>query len=150
MADHPAFLDSAFAQRVIRILKSHPVGFAYVFGSLAAGSAGPSSDLDLAAFFDRRLTSQRRNRLRLRLLRELAETGGAPNGLDLVVLNDCGLNLAYDVIHGGRLLFCKEPLRRIRFEAGACLRYFDRLYYIRRSAEQVLRRTAARGVLERW
>lgn len=131
-----------------RVLRSGPVDFAYLFGSVARGKGGPMSDLDLAVFLVPTLSAAKRSTLRLRLYRDLSPF--APSGLDLVVLNDAPLNLRFGVLESGRLILRRNERRRILFEAGTRSRYFDRLYYLRRGAEQVLKSAARRGLSRPW
>jgi predicted nucleotidyltransferase len=129
-----------------RILRIQPVEFAYVFGSVATGRTGALSDLDLAAFLKPSLSAARRDRLRLRLLRELSSAAGQ---VDLIILNDAPLNLRFSSVQG-RLLFSRNERLRVAFEAAARSRYFDRLYYINRGAATTLAKTARRGLLRPW
>ena len=133
---------------MLRVLRACPVEFAYLFGSAARGRQGPLSDTDLAVYLSPALAPARRRDLRLRLYRDLAPM--APSGLDVVVLNDAALNLAFGVLESGRPILRRNERRRVLFEAGVRSRYFDRLYYIRRSAAQVVERAARRGVTRPW
>ncbi len=96
------------------------VKFAYLFGSLASGTAGPLSDLDLAVYLDGRLDFFR---CRLMLMESLAKLLKTEN-FDLVVLNDAPLVLQNEVIRHGVILKDDRP-RRVMFESRVVRDYLD-------------------------
>ncbi|WP_367185680.1 nucleotidyltransferase domain-containing protein [Mycobacterium sp.] len=71
--------------------------FAYLHGSRALGTAGPDSDVDIAAYFD----GEPPEAFQVLL----------PTGVDLVVLNRAPLELAGRVALDGKLLFQRDPGR---------------------------------------
>lgn len=133
-------------KRLARVFRRHPVEFAYAFGSRVSGRARDSSDLDLAAFFSPSLSRRERERLRLRVLGELCSAAGLER-VDLVVLNDAGPLLAFRVTASGKVIFSRDELARVRFEARAMARYYDALPAASRSANRMIERTALRGIL---
>ena len=94
----------------------------YLFGSVARGSAGPASDVDLAVLFDED-PPRTLDGLGLDLADELEAELGAP--VQVVVLNTAPCDLAHRVLRDGRLLVDREPSARIRFEVRARNEYFD-------------------------
>ncbi|HSH27734.1 MAG TPA: nucleotidyltransferase domain-containing protein [Wenzhouxiangella sp.] len=66
-----------------------------VFGSVASGSAGPQSDLDIAVDAGKPLSSERR----MALIDELARRTGRP--VDLIDLHTAGQPLLGEVIRSG-------------------------------------------------
>lgn len=114
----------------VTALQDHGAVFAYLHGSRAAGTAGPESDADIAAYFD-------------------AEPPEAfevllPAGIDLLVLNSAPLELAGRIALHGKLLFERDAGARVRWEATTRKIYLDELPRLRRAhrefAEAVLRR----------
>ena len=88
---------------VIRALRASGASFGFVFGSRARGDHRPTSDLDVAAWWPvSPPTSWRVD---------------APEGVDLLVLNDAPLELAGRVALEGELLFDDDPPRRVRWTA---------------------------------
>ncbi|MEO6120841.1 MAG: nucleotidyltransferase domain-containing protein [Acidimicrobiales bacterium] len=96
---------------VVDALRRHGARFAFVHGSRAAGEAGPTSDLDVAAWW-----------------------GSAPpapwdvvlpDGVDLLVLDTAPLELAGRVALRGRLLFEVDPAQRVRWQATTRLLFLD-------------------------
>ena len=99
------------------------VKFAYLFGSIASGKAGPLSDLDLAIYLDRRLDSFK---YRLQLMEKLARIMKSEK-FDLVVLNSASIVLKYEVVKNGVILKDDRP-RRVMFETAVLQEYLDTAY----------------------
>jgi predicted nucleotidyltransferase len=95
------------------------VRLAYLFGSIAAGSARRSSDADIAVLFDEVPVPA--------VLDLLSERLGAAveRPVDLVVLNLAPPLVAREVITRGRLLLCRDDGDRVRFETRTTARYQD-------------------------
>jgi len=114
----------------IEALQHRGAVFAYLHGSRASGSAGPDSDVDIAAYFDGQLPEAFEILL--------------PAGVDLVVLNCAPLELAGRVALHGKLLFERDPSARVVWEATTRKIYLDELPRLNRAhrdfAEAVLRR----------
>ncbi|HET6202030.1 MAG TPA: nucleotidyltransferase domain-containing protein [Planctomycetota bacterium] len=115
---------------------------AWVFGSRAGGGGTPLSDLDLAFLleaapgtdlFERRLT------LRADLAQRLRT-----DALDVAILNDAPVGLRFTVVRRGRLLFCRDDLARVRFEADTASRWYD-MEPFRRALARGLERRLAEG-----
>jgi predicted nucleotidyltransferase len=109
--------------RLADVLSAHPdVAAAYVFGSVAGGTAGPESDVDIAVLF----TTPPPHTLdsaRFALAGELEAALGAP--VDLVVLNDAPVDLSIRVLRHGRLVVDRNPSARIGFEVRTRNEAFD-------------------------
>lgn len=96
------------------------VKFAYLFGSHARENAGVLSDIDIAAYLDRRLDAFR---YRLILMEELARVLKGAD-FDLITLNDAPLTLQYEIIRDGKVLK-EDKRRRVDFETRVLSRYLD-------------------------
>lgn len=131
-------------ERLSRFLGTYPVVAAYLFGSAARGDSGPLSDLDIALLLDGALGKSERFDLRLRLSGELSAL--MDETVDLVILNDVGAQLAFEVIKAGRMILCKDKAERVDFEQKVMSRYLDRRYYDKRHAETILGQIAGRGL----
>jgi predicted nucleotidyltransferase len=103
----------------VAVLRQAGARFAYLFGSRAAGSYRPESDIDIAAYFG----DQPPNSFEVLV----------PPGVDLMVLDRAPLELAGRVATGGKLLFDDDPVVRVRWEATTRKIYFDELPRITRS-----------------
>ena len=120
-----AVVDRAVIEaRVRSFFERRPAGVAavYLFGSVARGSAGPTSDVDLAVLLDED-PPRTLDGLGLDLADELQAELGAP--VQVVVLNTAPCDLTHRVLRDGRLLVDREPSARIRFEVRARNEYFD-------------------------
>lgn len=84
--------------------------FAYLHGSRVSGTARDDSDLDVAAWFGRRVGTW---------------DVPLPDGVDLLVLDTAGLELAGRVALHGRLLFDDDPPARVAWQADHSKRYLD-------------------------
>lgn len=108
------------------LVSTAPEQFAavYVFGSLARGTAGPSSDVDLGVLLNARPASTLEGRLldyEATVERELGRR------VHIVVLNDAPPDLAHRVLRDGLVILERDRAARIRFEVRARNLYFDLL-----------------------
>lgn len=94
----------------------------YLFGSMARGPVGPTSDVDVAVLYceppPRTFAG-----LPLRLSEELEGLLGRP--VDVVVLNHASADLCHRVFRDGSLVMDRDPSFRIRFEVQRRNEFFD-------------------------
>ncbi|MBI3593099.1 MAG: nucleotidyltransferase domain-containing protein [Nitrospirae bacterium] len=131
-------------KRLTECLCKYPVIIAYLFGSEAKGTSGALSDIDIAVLVDRNIDKSERFNLRLRLSNELSSI--INRMVDLAVLNDSPVQLSYEVIKHGKLIFCKDKSMKVDLEVEILSKYLDRRYYDKRHAELTLERIASRGL----
>jgi len=112
-----------------------PVGLAYLFGSQATGQAGAQSDYDVAVLFDGNVSTDDRYVLAHQLT-ELLDTG-----VDLVDLARAPIELVYNVIATGQILYEKDRTTRMEFEARTLSMYFDQLPVLRAERRALLEET---------
>ena len=112
-----------------------PVGLAYLFGSQATGQAGAQSDYDVAVLFDGKVSTDDRYLLAHQLT-ELLDTG-----VDLVDLARAPIELVYNVIATGQILYEKDRTTRMEFEARTLSMYFDQLPVLRAERRALLEET---------
>src|ERR671936_1635130 len=94
----------------------------YVFGSVAKGTATPSSDIDLGVL----LAETPPQTLDGRLLDAEAELEAeVAHPVQIIVLNDAPPDLVHRVLRDGKLLLDRDPSIRIRFEVRARNEFFD-------------------------
>jgi hypothetical protein len=118
--------------QLVEVLSADPrVRLVYAFGSSAAGTAGPLSDVDVAALLGGRLGWDEERELRGRL------AAVAP-GVDLVILNDAHPALRFEVITGGRCLFARDAREQAEFEIVSLSRFLD-FQPVRRVQQEYLR-----------
>jgi predicted nucleotidyltransferase len=120
----PIHVDDAVRARLRDALDRDGVVAALLFGSQAAGRAGPLSDVDVAVWLDPSLSDSERFRLRLELIGHAA---GAlrTNEVDLVVLNDASPLLRHRALRSGVRLLDRDPVARVRLESRAVSDYLD-------------------------
>lgn len=104
-------------------LEARPeIVLAYVFGSVARGTAARGSDIDIAVA----LTQPPSDALayRARLAEELTRAAGSTR-VEVVLLQEAPPALAGRIVREGRLLVCRDETRRVRIEVDALRREFD-------------------------
>ncbi|MBS3762888.1 MAG: nucleotidyltransferase domain-containing protein [Planctomycetes bacterium] len=112
------------------------VALAYLFGSRADGSAAPSSDYDFGVL----LIPDAAPDCRYRIEHELLEVLDAAE-VDVVMLGEAPVTLAYNVIASGQLVYEKDRATRVEFEANLMSKYCDYLPILRRQREDILKET---------
>lgn len=126
------------ADRARSVLRGRPeVVFAYLFGSRAEGGAHGASDVDVAVYLGEDAGPGRLetwSEIHGELVGALApdddrvglrDRGHAPEGVDLVILNDAPPLLADRVIRQGEVLFSRSEPERIRWTVRQKSRYCD-------------------------
>jgi predicted nucleotidyltransferase len=102
----------------------HEVIFAYLFGSVARGNAGPLSDIDIAVYLDPlQLPKKTGYGFHSELLVELQAL--LANDTDLVLLNQASTVTKYQVIKNGMLIFCRSEESRRDFHDHTVKAYLD-------------------------
>jgi predicted nucleotidyltransferase len=97
---------------------------AYLFGSVARGTARPTSDVDVAVLYPAP-PARTLEGLPLDLEGELERLLGRP--VQVVALNGAPVDLVHRVLRDGKLLIENDRGARIRFEVMARNEYFDLL-----------------------
>lgn len=101
---------------------------AYLYGSVARGTAGAASDVDVALLF-RSARPRTLEGLPLALEARLERAVGAP--VQVVILNEAPADLVHRVLRDGRLVLERDRASRVRFEVRARNEYFDLLPVLR-------------------
>jgi predicted nucleotidyltransferase len=113
----------AVSERVLRVLANHPsVAAAYLFGSVARGTAGPSSDVDVAVLYKETPRSELGSPP-MRLEAALEKVLHRP--VQAVCLNTAPPDLGIRVLRHGTLLLERDRSARIRFEVKLRNEYWD-------------------------
>ncbi|HET9211569.1 MAG TPA: nucleotidyltransferase domain-containing protein [Thermoanaerobaculia bacterium] len=127
-AMNAAAIEAKLRELLSRNAEREGIAAAYLFGSVARGTAGPRSDVDVGVLYeeDPPLTLEG---LGLRLEGDLESLLGKP--VQLVVLNRAPVDLAIRVIRDGRLLVDRDRSKRIRFEVKTRFDFWDLEPYLR-------------------
>lgn len=113
-----------FPQMMELLQKDKDIVLAYLFGSYSSGNIGPLSDVDIAILLDKKFPRDKYFNKQLQLITEvnrILHTGE----IDLVILNEAPLILQYSVMKNGSIIFFRNEIQRIRFEASVGCRYLD-------------------------
>jgi predicted nucleotidyltransferase len=95
----------------------------YVFGSVARGSAGPDSDVDVGVLFADNPPAATLDAPQFALEAELERALARP--VQVVALNQASADLVHRVLRDGRIVLDRDPATRIRFEVQRRNEYFD-------------------------
>ncbi|CAN5775711.1 hypothetical protein BH20ACT1_BH20ACT1_08500 [soil metagenome] len=125
-----------------KVFRDHGVAVAYLFGSRAAGTAGPISDHDVAVLFD---SSDPALDATVRLGADLAAVLGTE--VDVVDLDRATLELRGRVAaEEGRPLYVDDEVRRVRFEVDTRLRWIEFRPVVQELSRSYLQRVANAGL----
>jgi hypothetical protein len=117
MNDFATKLDSA-----VRYLEGQKkVVFAYLFGSMAAGSPTPMSDIDIAVYLE---SDTGEFDCRMEIIGHLSDIFQTED-LDVVILKKAPPTLVMNILKAKEILVDKQPFIRHRFESMAFRQYFD-------------------------
>ncbi len=119
------------AARLEEYFRANPCGIAavYLYGSVARGTAGDDSDVDVAVLFERDPPHTLEG-LHADLAHALEEVLGGT--VDLAILNHAPVDLTHRVLRDGILVSDANRSARIRFEVRTRNLYFDLEPYLRR------------------
>lgn len=109
---------------VVSIFKEYPIDFAYIFGSSIKQEVGPLSDVDLAVYFNSKISPYDRHKNRLDLISKL-ESLFYPVKVDLILLNDSSYLLADEILRTGQCIVDKEPRVKQQFTEYIIARSLD-------------------------
>lgn len=109
-----------------RVLRQHAVRIAYVFGSMARGTASPGSDLDLAVLFTEPWDAHRSFDVAAQIQTTITRLVHRP--VEVLVLNDANALARFEATCHGLTLLCENEDERIRFELRVRSQYEDYLH----------------------
>jgi len=114
------------------------IAAAYLFGSVARGTAGPRSDVDVGILYSKD-PPHTLDGLGLKIEGELEKLFRVP--VQVVVLNHASVDLLIRVLRDGKLLVDRDRSTRIRFEVKTRFDFWDLEPYLRmyRRVERALR-----------
>ncbi len=119
---------------IIAVCEEQPaITAAYLFGSVALGTAKASSDVDVALLLDERKSDS------FSLLACITHLEDVLEGhVDVVILNSADELLKYEVRRSGKVIFDRSPQFRKTFEIRSRKAYEDFLYLHTRYVRKVL------------
>jgi hypothetical protein len=113
---------------------------AYVFGSVARGTASATSDVDLGLLLAHAPPSTLDGRM-LDYERDLERQLAVP--VQVVILNNAPPDLAHRVLRDGRVLLERDRSARLQFEVRTRNLYFDLEPFLTRYRKRAVERAAA-------
>ena len=119
---------------------------AFIFGSYARGQARPDSDVDIAVLLADHVGVDEYLRARLRLMDGISRLLERDD-VDLVILNEAPLALAYRVLQDGEILFCRERALYVQYRVRTLNFYFDFAPFLERYEEAFLHHVSQEGLL---
>ena len=122
------------------------VRLVYLFGSQVTGQVGPMSDVDVGLLVDRDANKWATH---AQFAHELSLALGGPD-LDVVLLNDAPIELAYTIIARGCVLYERDITTRVEYEAAVMSRYGDYLPVLRAFREAILEEDEYAARVERY
>jgi len=96
---------------------------AYIFGSFAKGKENQYSDLDVAILLDVKTSQKDYADRRVAMMCGLSSALNID--LDIVILNNAGPFLKFEVYRHGKVVYEKEMAKSRSFKARSILEYFD-------------------------
>jgi predicted nucleotidyltransferase len=116
-------MDSQAIEALLReflasVAEREEIAAAYLFGSVARGTAGPGSDVGLGVLYSEAMLWNESE-----LAREIKELLGFP--IQLVVLNEAWPELIIRIFRESRLLLEKNRSQRVQFEVQSRNEYWD-------------------------
>ncbi len=111
-------------KQVLRLKKIH-VSLVYLFGSYAENKSGPLSDVDIGIVFFSDFLLPRDCRKIYNELYDVFTDVFSGENIDIVFLQKAGLELCFDVITHGRILYEYSRDERLNFEEKITLLYAD-------------------------
>jgi uncharacterized protein len=121
------------AQAIAEYFRDKPAVVAiYLFGSVARGTAGPRSDIDVGILYHAPPASTLLDQPYLDEA-NLADRLGCP--VQVIVMNRAGADLVHRILRDGMLVLEADKSRRVRFEVRSRNEYFDLLPVLRRYRE---------------
>jgi len=145
-------------------LATHPITAAYVYGSVARGTATPMSDVDIALVIEP-LTQSSYDQLKLELsiqagiedaARAVARAADTEAGavdpielpeIDVRIINNAPLTVQGRILQEGVLVYEGNHQARVEFEVATRKRYFDFAPVAKRLQEALLDHVHREGIL---
>ncbi len=129
-------------ERLRALLEGAPaqVVAAYLFGSVARGTASQASDIDLGVLLAQPPASTLEGRL-LDYEADLERHLGIP--VQVVILNDAPPDLAHRVLRDGVVVLERDRSARLRFEVRTRNLFFDLEPFLTRYRKRAMERAAA-------
>lgn len=111
-------------KKIVRVLSEFDeVEIGYIFGSFSRGRE--FNDIDVAILLRTAPPAYEAMKSAMRVARELENALGYKFEFDVKVLNFSPIYFQHEVIKKGKLIFCRNEARRVRYETSVLSEYLD-------------------------
>mgnify|MGYP001577460396 CR=1 FL=1 len=117
-------MNIALEQHIIEQLQIHKVSLVYLFGSYAEETAQPMSDIDIGVVFSEEISPNSLGIYYNAMYNILADVF-PEHSIDIVFLQMTSLELCFDVIRHGKILYAHSNDERYNFEEKTQILYAD-------------------------
>lgn len=107
-----------------RIIEEYNIKLIYIFGSYAKGTNRENSDLDIGIYMEKEIDSFDR----LKILDALIDILQRED-IDLVILNKVDIELQFQVIKYGQIIYMDNLLTKVLYESKIMSFYMDMEYF---------------------
>lgn len=143
----PALDIQHLQQQIQAMIHTQPdIRLVYLFGSQVSGETGPLSDVDLAVLL-RHGVSVIQTISQLEYLFSQLLDG---KKIDVIILNQAPIELAYAVIAQGKIVYQHSIAERIEYEAEVMSRYGDYLPFLRAQRQEIVKGTGNERRVQRY
>ena len=102
--------------------KYEEITLAYAFGSFLRGEF---RDIDIAVLLGKDFAPYKAMKFAMKVGREIEKELGYSYEIDVKVLNHSPVHFQNEVINTGRVIFCRDEKKRLKFEARVLSKYLD-------------------------
>src|SRR6185295_18139960 len=124
----PAAIESQLREFLAANAEQEGIAAAYLFGSVARGTARPESDVDVGILYSEEPPATLKG-LGLELEGDLEDLLKLP--VQVVVLNRASVDLIVRVLRDGKLLVDRDRSKRVRFEVRSRFEFLDLEPYLK-------------------
>lgn len=114
----------AIVEKIAQVLGAfEEIDFGYIFGSFA--SSDDFEDIDVGIGMSTDCESYRQLKLSSQLAAELERNIKPRHEFDVKVFSQCPISFQYTVIRTGKVVFCRDRVKLVRYEAAVLSDYLD-------------------------
>lgn len=129
-------MEPSMKDKILDVFKdSTRVKLAYLFGSRVDGVTGPLSDYDFAVLMDKKSYGSTAYALLVTALSQTMQV----DRVDVVLLEQAPIELAYSIIAQGEVLYEHDIATRVEYESGIMGLYGDYLPVLRKLRSDLLK-----------
>lgn len=131
-------MDAQGKKQIAEIMSRHGVVVGYLFGSVARGTAGPHSDIDLMVLFDGKFSSEERFDEKMKIMDEVGDLFKI-DAVDVISVADATDPLIkYVALSSGELVLERDKKARV-FVEKRIVRDYEDTRELRRIGRMVMR-----------